>query len=306
MLRPLIEYVRLESGAFIKKKIWDGVTGTVFNIPTKSFNESQNTENDKYTIIGRMFGHSYRGFNSPSVNDDIFPLDIRRVERTDPPLPPSSVVPPLLENGGETLLRERHTSKDLPAFNYRDMLEDDPWFVPESQQALIDHPPRRYPLPEQVYTPEIIPLDDKIFRAEFDSDQLNFTRYFVTNLHGGTILINGIEVRKGDVAGPLPNFAVIECPGGQIAFWFGCGGRHHLAGPERDSPLKWRSLRQQDGWQYTGLSTGHVWDIKIRDRLERKKKGDHEDDDDEWDELLSYCPEQKQSESITVNILYKY
>ena len=286
VLRPLIQYVQLGDGAFIKKKVWDGVIRTVFNMPTQPLEPNQSPEEERLERVGEMFGDSYRDFNPISANQDIFPLDIRRIRRVHPPPIPNDI-PPLLENRGDVLLYDRHALVNESPFKYRNMSKEDPWYVSKEQKALIDNPPRRYPPPEQKYKPDMIPIDDTIFRGEFDSDQLNLTRYFVTNLHGGTLIINGVEVQKGQVAGPLPKFAVIECPGGQIAFWFGSYGRNHLAGSYGSSPAKWLALRQRTGWKYTGLSAGQVWKAKIKDRIDRKKVGDNEHDDELWEEWLS-------------------
>lgn len=296
VLRPLIEYIQLESGAFIKKKTWDGVTGTVFNMPTKPLEPTQESEDVNLERVGEMFGDSYRAFKPISANDDIFPLDIRRIRRVYPPTTSPKVILPLLQNQGDSLLRDRQSRKDVQKpFIYRDMLDDDPWYVTDEQKTLMDCPPRRYPPPEQKYKSNIIPVDDTIFSEEFDSDQLNCTRYFVTNLHGGTLIINGVEIQKGDVAGPLPKFAIIECPGGQIAFWFGSHGRNHLAGQEESSHAKWLALRQRAGWKYTGLSAGQVWNAKIKDRIERKKAGENEHDDEQWEAWLSVETPDKRS-----------
>lgn len=280
----------------MKKKIWDGVIGTVFNLPTKPLVSTQDLEDEKLKMVGQMFGDLYPAFKPIAANEDIFPLDIRRIERVYPVPPFPKNIPPLLENAGDLLLYDRHSKADLPSFKYRNMLQDDPWYMTKEQRILMDYPPRRYPPPEQKYKSEVIPVDDVIFREEFDSDQLKFTGYFVTNQHGGTLIINGVEVQKGDIAGPLPRFAVIECPGGQIAFWFGSYGRNHLAGTEDNSPVKWAALRQQNGWKYTALSAGQVWNAKIKDIIERKKSGEDEHDDEQWEELLSVVAPEESSQ----------
>lgn len=291
--------MQLANGAFIKKRIWDGVTGTVFNMPTKPLEPVQDPKDDKLERVKEMYGKSYWLRKPQFANSDIFPLDIRRVKRVSQS-PTRRSIPPLLENAGDDLLRDRRPGNDPLPFNYRVMSKDDPWYVTDEQKDLIDYPPRRYPPPEQIYEPEIIPVDETIFREELESDQLNYTSYFATNLHGGTLIINGMEIRKGDVAGPLPKFAVIECPGGQIAFWFGSYGRHHLAGSDEDSYSKWQGLRQQKGWMYTGFSAGHVWNAKIKDRLERIKTGERENDDEQWEEWLSSSDMGKPGEFYTI------
>lgn len=247
-----------------------------------------------------MFGDAYRDFKPVSANEGIFPLDIRRIVRVVPS-PLTKPVPPLIRKG-ETLLYDRLTADEVLPVSYRDMSEDDPWWVAKGQEILLDYPPRRFPPPEQKYKSELLPVDDTIWRQEFDRDQMKETGYFVTNLRGGngSLIVNGMEIRKGDVAGPLPKFAVIECPGGQVAFWFGKRGRTHLAGTKASPYEEWLALRQQKGWKYTGLSAGQVWHAKIKDRIERKKAGVNDLDDEEWDAWLKVEPKPQQSKSLHI------
>jgi hypothetical protein len=263
-------------------------------MPTQPLEPCHEPEDDRLVRVGQMFGDSFRDFKPVSANEDIFPLDIRRIVRVVPAPLTQPVTP--LKREEEALLYDRHAG--LP-FTYRDMSENDPWWVTKEQETLLDYPPRRFPPPEQTYKSELLPVDDTIWREEFDRDQMNETGYFVTNLHGGngSLIVNGMEVRKGDVAGPLPMFAVIECPGGQVAFWFGAFGRNHLGGRKESPYENWLALRQQKGWKYTGLSAGQVWHTKIKDRIERKKSGDDEPDDEEWDALLKVEPKPQQGKS---------
>jgi hypothetical protein len=262
-------------------------------MPTRPLQPSRHPEDERLDRVQQMFCNAYRDFKPPSANDGIFPLDIRRVTRVSPP-PRNQIAPLVIENEGETLFYDRRARQDVHPFVDRNMTDEDPWWVTEEQRTLIDYPHRRFPLPEQKYKSEWIPTDDTIWRAELDRDQMYESRYFVTNLHGGTLLINGMEIRKGDVAGPLPKFAVVECPGGQIVFWFGVEGRKHGSGDEESHYEKWRALRRMQGWKFTGLAAGQVWNAKIKDRAERKKCGEDEPDDEQWDAWLSAEPSQQE------------
>jgi hypothetical protein len=174
------------------------------------------------------------------------------------------------------------------------MTPDDPWWVTAEQRMLADQPPRRYPPPAQKYDSELLPIDETLWQEEYQKDDVLKARYFVTNLHGGTLIVNGLEVREAEVAGPLPAFAVIECPGGQVAFWFGTRGRNHGEGDELMDPKlrekQWDVLRKLEGWETTGLTAGEVWNEKIKDREKRKRSGEAEDDDEEWDAWMKAKP----------------
>lgn len=281
--------------AWKKKKIWDGVTGTIFNMPSKPLEPGKEPEDEKLEMVGKICGNSYRDFEEDfSSNDDIFPLDIRRVLKVGPET--KNPIPLTLEH--ESLLYDRSTKIDDGKFTRRFMKKDDPWYKTEKQRILMDHPPRRYPPHQPTYESQLIPMDDTIWREEYEKDQHFLARYFVTNLHGGTLLVNGMEIRKGEVAGPLPRFAYIETPGGQVSFWFGVGGRKHGEGDESKYEWEqWRDLRRLPGWKYTGLTSGEVWSKKINNRAEREKSGNSANDDGEWENW-------KKSESIKTSKPY--
>lgn len=79
-------------------------------------------------------------------------------------------------------------------------------------------------------------------------------------------------MKRGQVARPLPEFAVIECPGGQVAFWWGVGGRNYRSGPEdRNWEAHWHTLRQNPEWKHVAIPAGQVWDEKIRERKKRER-----------------------------------
>lgn len=163
--------------------------------------------------------------------------------------------------------------------------DDSPWHITDEQRSLRDNPRRRWP-PAVELNGTLLPTDDTIWREEYTKDQHLNARYFVTNLDGGTLLINGQQVRRGCIAGPLPAFAVIESPGGQVSFWWGINGRNYKAGVDNGQPLehKWNLLRKQKGWEYIAESAGAVWEKKILARVRAERTGNRNNDDEIWNE----------------------
>ena len=275
VLRPLIEYVRTSEGAFRKKKAWDGVTGTLFNIPTRPLEPPLETADRKKQRIKDMYSDHIRD-NQFGKDSEILPLDIRRVLRVAPEVDmPRDICDP-----GEIRVRDPAL---YPKKEYRGMKVDDPWYVTDVQRLARDAPPRTHPSMQDEFSGKHLPLDDQLWKEERLRDLKHDAAYFVTNLHGRTLIINGMEIKKGDVAGPLPEFAIIECPGRQVAFWWGVSGRHYgERSQDADHSAKWQILRRMNGWKDVGKSAGEVWDVIIRDRKEREKTGENEDDDDQW------------------------
>ncbi|KAH8602053.1 hypothetical protein B0O99DRAFT_735526 [Bisporella sp. PMI_857] len=274
VLRPLIPNIRTPMGAFLKKKVWDGVTGTIFNMPTKPLEPEPAPTDQRSLEVKQMYAD--RMGDRLWKNGDLFPLDIRRVKvvHANP-----KAVAPLLKHG-EINLDEPDNPNIMQS---TDLEKADPWWVTDEQRLKRDHPPRVYPLEDLGYTPNLIQTDEAIWKEEYTSDENWDTRYFVANLHGGTLLVNGIEVKKGSVAGPLPDFAVIETPGGQVSFWWGVQGRH-WGGKKglTDEAERWRTLRLPEDCKYLGMNAGQVWQSKFKDRIEREKTGNDLEDDEEW------------------------
>lgn len=71
-------------------------------------------------------------------------------------------------------------------------------------------------------------FEGRDYDAERQQDHDRWYRYFVINNDPGkrSILVNGVQVKPGAIAGPLPEFAMFEL-GDQAAFWFGVGGRNY-------------------------------------------------------------------------------
>lgn len=291
-MRYVVEYVRRD-GCFLKKKVWDGVTGTIFNMPMSPSCPPSPTISDNQRRISTLYGDFYRDKAPQHRNPDYFPLDIRRIDRIDPETGKKHPVTHLLE-GTEDLVRWPWNN---PEGSFAQLDPSDPWFVTEEQHEKQLVPPRKYP-PGKSPCPggdTLLPTDDTIWKEEIENDANFRSQYFVTNLHGGTLIINGLEIKLGQIAGPLPEFAIIETPGNQISFWFGPQGRDWRGVPD-GAPLctsQWKTLRRSPGWENVGLTAGQVWDLRIRDRLRREYMGEEADDDAQWDEWKTAVVKQK-------------
>ena len=299
-LKWKIEYTKENAGrtfpVFRKKKIWDGVTGTVFNmpIPPDVLVSEDQPEDEKLARTKIVFEDWHRDYATEARNQDIFPLDIRRMSCVDSDHVPKASTP--LVEGHEELIEYAWRN---PAGRRAELEKDDPWWVTSEQDEARHIPYRRWPPRQwrQDGDGKLMPTEDTIWREEVERDEDHHARYFVTNLHGGTLLVNGMEVKKGCVCGPLPEFAVVECPGGQIAFWWGVGGRDWMSGPENmDFENHWSALRNTDEFRTVGLLAGQEWDRIIRDRIRREKTGDGGDDQKEWEIYKTAEKSQRQAD----------
>jgi hypothetical protein len=196
---------------------------------------------------------------------------------------------PLLPNGQKLLLK-RDGSSGKSLVKYRRMTKDDPWYIPKKQRKLRDYPPRRWPPVENVEdNNSLLPTDGTLWDDEVYKDQNFHAEYFLTNLYSGDLSVNGMHISKGAVAGPLPRFAIIESEGGQISFWFGVYGRHYMPGNShvnqfQDESSKWETLRAMVGeWEFVGMKSAQVWNLKMDHRWRRERTGISQDDDDEWE-----------------------
>lgn len=273
---------KLDHDSYRKEKVWDGVTGSIFNMPTRPDDPEPETLAEREERIKTLYADI--NFDEPRRHE-LFPLDIRRAMAINPKTgnPYPVKIPQNMEPG------EIEVDFDFPWQNplrkYPDMKENDPWWVTPEQEKLRDVPPRRHPQPEdQRDGDRYLPLDDYYWKEELRLDDTNKAKYFVTNLHGGTMLINGVELKMGCIAGPLPAFAIIETPGGQVSFWWGPNGRDWGEGPDNiNTAASWRQLRRTPGWELIGLNAGVVWNRIIRDRLLREETGNREEDDEQWE-----------------------
>ncbi len=224
------------------------------------------------------FGDWIRDKRDAPRNESVFPLDIRRARN----MKYKKVEIPLVGADEE----ENGWPWHNPSKPYPHLKKDDPWWVTKDQRHKRDIPPRRYPtFQADNGKQELIYIDDTLWRKEYEADVAEEEMYFATNLHGGLLIINGQEVKKGQVAGPLPKFAVIETGGGQVSFWWGVDGKNYglELKPDRLTELDWERLRNRGGdFENIALTTGQVWTVKIKDRLRRERSGDDENDDDVW------------------------
>jgi hypothetical protein len=214
VLRWVIEHTKTQGNrpfpAFRKKKVCDGVTGTIFDLPI--YSHQPGPPDQRIDRVRTLYEDWFRDNSQEPRNPDIFPLDIRRIECVD--FGNESLMP--LEEGEHlTNYAWRHPASSRPELD-----PSDPWYVAPSQEKARDVPPRPWPPPQrkQEGNGDLLPTEDTIWKKQEKRDEEYRCRYFVTNLHGGTLIINGMEVKKGCVAGPLPEFAVIGSPRGQISF----------------------------------------------------------------------------------------
>ncbi|PBP25567.1 hypothetical protein BUE80_DR003526 [Diplocarpon rosae] len=184
-----------------KKKTWDGVTGTIFNTPTKPL-ERDESEDERTETMSALLGDVYRDYRQ-KYNTDIYPINIRRVKRVEPERQKT----PLLDREEKILeFPWNKCPQDSKKLDPRD-----PWWITEEQEKLQNYPPRKFPPSwdgEQTHEDKLIlPIEDEIWWEDYEDDNHGVFKYFVTNLHHESLIINGIEIKRGAIAGPLPPFA---------------------------------------------------------------------------------------------------
>ncbi len=298
-MRSVTEYYKRTSTnpnnvQFRKLKAWDKVTGTIFNMPTKPLAVDRESDDERVARMNVLYSDVFRDYRDKHRHD-FFPLDIRRVKRVDEDSTRAQVSTQFQLPGEELVRYPWHN----PSRNDNALQEYDPWFVTPKQRMARDGASRKYP-PVQCCKgtqmvedtrKALLPVVDDQWWEEIQDDDYGRNRYFVTNLHGGTLLINGQEVKKGCIAGPLPPFAIIQTPGGQVSFWWGITGRNWGEGPVgQNHSTAWKTLRMKEGWDNVGLIAGQVWDVKIRDRITREFTGNEYDDDTQWEEWKRAVP----------------
>lgn len=253
-------------------------------MPTEPLASSPQPYDEKLERTKVLFKNDIRDTQPKWANRDVFPLDIRRCMRINRETGKPAETRPF-KNPNDNIF---FPPAEFNPESLRTMNPDDPWWVTEGQQVLRDVPPRRAPPRTTISeNSDLLPLDDSQWREQVTLDGNYDARYFITNLHGGTLVVNGMEVKMGCVAGPLPAFAVIESPGGQVSFWFGVGGRNWREGSanlrfESHWEGHWETLRGKPGWENVGVMAEKVWDDVIRDRQWRERTGDDLEDDEMW------------------------
>ncbi|OBU00419.1 hypothetical protein VE01_01411 [Pseudogymnoascus verrucosus] len=207
-------------------KLWDGIPGRTFRLPP-------------YFWPDELRDSHLDGEDRP------FAVDIRRIPVKRPagntqtqPQPPQPFRPTRRLN---TVYRDRtkvpqnpqriyNPGTHTPTHNSRqthgpnqlggNVEEDD-----NSPSFLQDE--FEYDLQGDVWGP-IGGFEGRDYESERQKDHDRWYRYFLINNDpwDRTIIVNGVQVKPGAVAGPLPAFAMLELDG-QAAFWFGVGGRNY-------------------------------------------------------------------------------
>lgn len=197
-----------------------------------------------------------------------------------------------LLSGDQTLLlqRDRSSGRKLHKSRTRFQGVPDAWWIPKPQRTLRDYPPRFWPPPKQLKDDSTLPIDSTLWDDEVYKDTNHQAEYFVMHVGDGDLLINGMMVPEGAMAGPLPTFALIEGNRGQVFWWHGPNGRYYKppGSPKASSandPVKWDTLRDIPGWEHTGLSAAEVWDQKMDTRWSKARIGNRLEDDDFWESV---------------------
>lgn len=232
---------------------------------------------DRTTRMKAIYGDTIRDDRN-ALENNIFALDIRRINRMDT-VNHRRKGPTALLDVDQTLMQMPWQD---PMRDYPVLENTDAWWVTDDQELKRDVPYRSWPPVDNPPDVATFYTDERLFEEEVENDDNYDSRYFVTNLHGGTLIINGVEIKRGCVAGPLPEFAVIECPGNQVAFWHGPAGRFY---GEETNPVhinRWNTLRSMKGFEQVGLTAGQVWNNLIKNRLRRELTGNRLEDDEDW------------------------
>ncbi|RDW69354.1 hypothetical protein BP6252_08374 [Coleophoma cylindrospora] len=271
-------------------KIWSGINGKVFNIPLYLDEPVQDPMqiDDEHAMLVREKYRKKLGLTTLSdAQNTYFPLDIRRLEKVPKDGTGSSSNPPpesayALEGQDFNFPGSRPIALDM-----RDIDDpDDPWYITPEQKSLRAQINRGDPrwMDHEKLQPHQPIAENLLWKHELQKDDERETQYFVANLDGRTLIANGLEIKKGHVAGPLPPFVVFECPGGSIVFWWGTNHREHsgnLVGDERWEAA-WAVTRRRFGWKYMAMNTGEAWDVKIKE-MQAKVANAEEVWPEEWD-----------------------
>ncbi|KAL3427242.1 hypothetical protein PVAG01_00751 [Phlyctema vagabunda] len=265
-------------------RMWDGVSNTVFNIPTKPFSDDSDL-----VPVDNIVQRAYR-----SAADELevegtpvyFPLNIRRIERLQisKPIDIPHIGLDLEGTANADRLLEKTKSNKLMSLGPSDIPNvslDDPWYFTPTEQELRRQIDRSVPKHDS-FKPQS--YDRSLLEYEIKRDVYKYAEYFITNLDGRTLIVNGLEVRRGQVAGPLPKFAIIECPGGNVVFWWGNGGRNK--GKDRGRidyasvHKAWLTKRHEEGdadldWKTIRRTRRSVWRSLIKVKME--KVANHEE-----------------------------
>ena len=159
VLRPITEYVRTAKGVYRKKKAWDGVTGTIFNLQSQPLQPSAEIEDKRKQRIKDIYWDPFRD-NCRGRETKIFPLDIRRVLKVTPGVEK----PRYIYYPGEEHVRYPTLYPDK---RYSNMNPDDPWYATDAQTLVRDAPPRHNPPRQVEFSGNHLPLDNQLWKEEY-------------------------------------------------------------------------------------------------------------------------------------------
>ncbi|KFY13345.1 hypothetical protein V492_03333 [Pseudogymnoascus sp. VKM F-4246] len=250
-------------------KLWDGIPGHTFRLPP-------------YFWPNELKDGHLEGYDQP------FAVDIRRIPvnprpGTVHPQPKSTFRPTRRLN---IVCRDRTKVPQNPKRQYSPD-RDTPTKVGQGtgENQLGDDSPDDGSLPPSFLQDEyeyglvgdvwgpVGGFKGRDYDSERQKDQDGWYRYFLVNNDPWerTIVVNGVQVRPGAVAGPLPAFAIFEL-GDQAAFWFGVGGRSYdpnttltpeKAAAANKAVLGTTIIRTNSPGQETGGSVGASWVVQL-------------------------------------------
>ncbi|OBT62492.1 hypothetical protein VE03_08017 [Pseudogymnoascus sp. 23342-1-I1] len=205
-------------------KLWDGIPGHTFRLPP-------------YFWPDELKDHHLDSENRP------FPVDIRRIPvkpkpSTAHPEPPPPFRPTRRLN---TVYRDRTKVPQNPNRSYNPDVDSPTHISAQSGvtsqlggNADEENAPLSflqdefgYDLQGDIWGP-VGGFEGRDYDSERQKDHDRWYRYFLVNNDPfeRTITVNGVQVKPGAVAGPLPAFAMLMLDD-QAAFWFGVGGRDY-------------------------------------------------------------------------------
>lgn len=206
-------------------KVWDGIPGHTFRLPP-------------YFWPHELKDRHLDGEDRP------FAVDIRRIPVNPPndaprPQPNHKFRPTRRLN---TVFRDRTKGPQNPKRSYNPAVHSPGLKSKHAQgsgqlggDSEDDDPPPpsflqdefEYDMVGDIWGP-VGGFEGRDYDSERLKDHERWYRYFLVNTDPWerTIVVNGVQVAPGAVAGPLPPFAMFEL-GDQAAFWFGVGGRDY-------------------------------------------------------------------------------
>jgi hypothetical protein len=177
-------------------------------------------------VVPRADLHSTRTGRDPVVRQS-FPIDIRRItdiSKAGPPVAQSDTYGPVptalakdlrvgeikRSSSGHALAEGKNRYEFYEATEAHTRSRD-PWAMNE----------------KALHAGKKLDVTSGNWQAEHEKDDDKSEVYFLVNLDPRVVRVNGVDVPQFDVAGPMPDFAILECPGGQVGFWWGVDGEQY-------------------------------------------------------------------------------